>query len=317
MANTVKYYKITNLRYSTCLSVSGSNLSALTSHKNVVTNTYNNNREQWWRISSLGNNVQVKSAVNPLYGLNVYRTGSPYNCDVFPISGNETDAAVNIVYNSTYGAYMIKLTNYNLYLTASGSGENANVYWGSYTNDHSQYWTLTPLTLSNERYMYILTCNINQKYSSNDTVIKNYGCCVCCACDVASKYKGSSYTLSQMKSAGVYTTTDATCHWGNVPSAYFITITEDSQSEYYHRMKLELESDHLVIAHITNAAGTSHHYVVVYKYFNYGESTDGFIVGDPYNSDTTDPKGRYIRLKQAMEDQGATRICELIITGNK
>ena len=185
MANTVKYYKITNLRYSTCLSVSGSNLNALTSHKNVVTNTYNNNREQWWRISSLGNNVQVKSAVNPLYGLNVYRTGSPYNCDVFPISGNETDATVNIVYNSTYGAYMIKLTNYNLYLTASGSGENANVYWGSYTNDHSQYWTLTPLTLSNERYMYILTCNINQKYSSNDAVIKNYGCCVCCACDVA------------------------------------------------------------------------------------------------------------------------------------
>ena len=62
--------------------------------------------------------------------------------------------------------------------------------------------------------------NINQNHDSVANT-RSYGCAVCCAADVASFYGNTTYTLADMRAHGVYTNTDATCYWGNVPNTYF------------------------------------------------------------------------------------------------
>lgn len=137
-------YKITCYGTTSCLNIYGDNLTYLNNHQNVTLWSDSGSNEQKWLISSIGDNVYIRSIIDETFGLNVYRVGSPFNCDVYPVSGNETDAAVDFI--STSGGYRIKLHNYNLYLTASSSANGANVYWDSYSSSLYQIWSLTPAT---------------------------------------------------------------------------------------------------------------------------------------------------------------------------
>ena len=135
-------YKITCYGTTSCLNIYGDNLTYLNNHQNVTLWSDSGSNEQKWLISSIGDNVYIRSIIDETFGLNVYRVGSPFNCDVYPVSGNETDAAVDFI--STSGGYRIKLHNYNLYLTASSTANGANVYWDSYSSSSYQVWSLTP-----------------------------------------------------------------------------------------------------------------------------------------------------------------------------
>ncbi len=60
---------------------------------------------------------------------------------MYPIIGNETDASVDFI-ASFYG-YLIKLHNYDRYLTAVGDtsvGYGYNVRWVTYTGNDQQIW---------------------------------------------------------------------------------------------------------------------------------------------------------------------------------
>lgn len=304
-----KYLAVAN--YSGSLS-NNQNVSGMTS--TAITTS---NNEHIWVIDSLGTGVYVKSYVNTSYGLNVYRSGDPYNCDVHIISGNETDAKVNFIHHAATGYYKIKLTNYNLYLTASDS----NVYWGAYggENDLNQSWNIkvaTPNTTSSPTTSKSLTMpqNVNQRYTGNDEVIQNAGCCVCCVCDVASYYKGSKYTLSQMKNAGVYTDTDATCRWGNAPSASFAYYTASSQSDYFSKIRSEINAGRPVMVYMI---GEYQHWVVAYGYTNGGTANSHIKVLDPYGDSTSTVTGRDITLAAAMDIQEASTINKLLLTSAK
>ena len=131
-------YKITNVGANKCLNIHGSNITSLRNNQNVTLWDDSETTEQKWVINSLGTGVFVCSAVDTAFGLNVYRVGSPYNCDVHKVSGNETDAAV--VFIEMENCYKVKLTNYDLYLTADGSENGANVYWGDLSDSDFQCW---------------------------------------------------------------------------------------------------------------------------------------------------------------------------------
>ena len=124
------------------LNIYGSNLSSLSNGINVTTWTTSGSNEQKWIIDmSLQSNIAIRSVIDRNYGLNVYRAGSPWNCNVHTVVGNETDAMIDLEYVSGSN-YNIKLHNYDLYLTAAGSYDGSNVYWSSYTGSNYQLWTI-------------------------------------------------------------------------------------------------------------------------------------------------------------------------------
>lgn len=151
-------YKITSVSAGKCLNIYGDNVATLYNNQNVCLWADSGTGEQKWEISSLGSGVYVRSIINRNYGLNVYRSGSPWNCDVYPISGNETDAKINIVKSGSY--YKIQLANYtSYYLTAGGTTNGSNVYWTTATGGNNQLWRIekiTPvLTCPLDTYSYI------------------------------------------------------------------------------------------------------------------------------------------------------------------
>ena len=136
-------YKITNVGTGKCLNVYGDNVTSLRNHQNVCLWSDSGTNEQKWYITTIGEGAYIKSVINQSFGLNVYRSGSQWNCDLFPISGNETDSQVDFI--PTNGGYKIKLHNYDLYLSASSSSNGANVYWSAESSSLYQVWSLTPV----------------------------------------------------------------------------------------------------------------------------------------------------------------------------
>lgn len=135
-------YRITNVATGKCLNIYGDNVTSLYNHQNVCLWSNSGTNEQKWYVTSIGNGAYIKSIINQSFGLNVYRTGSPWNCDLLTISGNETDSQVDFI--STSGGYKIKLHNYDLYLSADSSWDGANVYWSASSSSLYQVWSLTP-----------------------------------------------------------------------------------------------------------------------------------------------------------------------------
>mgnify|MGYP004564780557 FL=1 len=317
-AHWAKPVYIKNYETGKYLNIYGENLTSLSSHKNVVLWDKDiGSREQLWLIPDYSNNHCIKSVIDPNYGLNVYRAGSPYNCDMLRVFDNGTDSVCTFTLIDS-NRYIIKLKNYDLCLTADSNSNGANVYWAAYNNSSYQTWsfigtetgtgnTEIPITLS-------MPQNLNQKYSGNDQVIINAGCAVCCACDVASYYKKSNYTLAQMRTAGVYSVNNASCVWSNVPSAKFTQYSGQSQSTYFSKMRSELNAKRPVLVYMV---GTRQHWVVVYGYTGSGTSNSDFKVLDPYNSSSSTTVGRYVSLAAAMQTEGASTINQLRLTSAK
>ena len=306
-------YKITNVAANKCLNIYGESVTSLSNNQNVTLWDDSGTNEQKWDISSLGSDVNVKSVIDTTFGLNAYRTGPNWNCDVHKISGNETDAAVTFERSGSY--YKIRLTNYsNRYLTAGGASNGSNVYWAASSGANSQLWIMTAFIPDNIEVVLSMPQNLNQKYTGNDQVIQDVGCAVCCACDVASYYRGANYSLLQMRNAGVYSTTNGACVFSKVPSASFSYFSIQSQNTYLRKMRTEISAGRPVLVHMK---GTYEHWVVAYGYTNYGASYGDFNVLDPYNSSKTTPVGRNISLADAMQTEGASTIYELVLTSAK
>lgn len=100
---------------------------------------------QYWGIGRVSNKLKVFSSLGyPRYALNAWRGQTPYICDVYPHTGNDSDSTivcepVNIFLNT----YRIRLQENNLYLTAMGSGNGSAVVWRSYVDGDAQVWKIT------------------------------------------------------------------------------------------------------------------------------------------------------------------------------
>lgn len=137
----MKIYKITSKYAGKCLNVVGNNVSSLADYDDLSLWEDSGTNEQKWSISSIGTGVYIKSVIDKRYGLNANRYYSPWECDLFKISGNETDAAVNFVQSGNY--YKIQLTNYpSYYLTAGGTSNGSSIYWTTATYGDNQLWSV-------------------------------------------------------------------------------------------------------------------------------------------------------------------------------
>ncbi len=98
---------------------------------------------QRWKISSLGNGVQVKSTRNIRYMLNA---SSTYNCDVYTAN---TDTNINFVYVSQ-GVYRLQLaSNTQKYLTVNSQTNLTSATWENLDiNNAGQKWKVTATTCS-------------------------------------------------------------------------------------------------------------------------------------------------------------------------
>ena len=154
-------YKVRNY-YGKYLNINGTNITSLTNNQNVTLWSADDVAEQRWEISSLGSGITVKSDVDKTFALNYYwgnGQNNPGNCDVYPWSGNSMDSQVNFILDGGY--YRIKLTNYDLYLTAAGNYDGAEISWqplgATVANRRYQQWyceELDYITLNGWLKMY-------------------------------------------------------------------------------------------------------------------------------------------------------------------
>lgn len=295
-----------------CLNVYGN--EQISNNRNVCLWNKQDTNAQNWVIKSFSGGTKIVSNLNQNYALNYYwgsGKGNPGNCDVYPEAGNDADSLVVFqAVDSNNNIYRIKLKNYNLYLTAKGTADGSDVKWESLVSGaKTQEWKLTLFsgTAPSTGVTLQMPQNLNQKYVGNDAVIRNAGCAVCCACDVASYYRGSNYTLAEMKTAGVYSTGNATCYWGNVPSAGFQAKYDGhTQAEYYAKIRSEITAKRPILIFMS---GTYQHWVVAYGYTSTANDPAAIRVLDPCNTrNVNSTVGRDITLKESLDGQGCTSI---------
>ena len=101
--------------------------------------SFSGSNEQKWLIGYYTSKFYIRSYVDPEYGLNVYRAGSPWNCTMHFIRGNETDAQIDVEPLSG-GFYRYWLSNWDLILTAAGTSNGSNVYWSDSYEGDLQKW---------------------------------------------------------------------------------------------------------------------------------------------------------------------------------
>ena len=143
-------YRVSNVGASTstnqmCLNIHGSNLTSLYNGINVTLwSKDTGSNEQKWVISELGSSVQIKSNIDNAYGLNIYRSGNPYNCNIYKIAGNESDATFDITSADSNGYRKVKWTSSDgtkvRYLTVNASSNGTNVYWDEVSSSNYQKW---------------------------------------------------------------------------------------------------------------------------------------------------------------------------------
>lgn len=137
------YLLFSNSGSGKCLNVSGGTVA---NNRNVCILDKNDSAAQNWMVKAFGSNLKLVTGLNQSYALNYYWSagqGNPGNCDVYPQSGNDADSSIVLEPVST-DVYRIKLKNYNLYLTAKGTGNNADVRWEAQVPLGSNYTLLAP-----------------------------------------------------------------------------------------------------------------------------------------------------------------------------
>ena len=319
-SRNTSYYMVSHAGAGKCLNVYGN--EQVSPNRNVCLWTKGPGNAQSWNIKAFSAGDKIVSGLSSDYALNYYWSagkGNPGNCDIYPQAGNDADSCITLTpVNAASNIYTIKLKNYNLYLTAKGTGDNADVRWESLVSTGTtQQWKLVvfssnvPTTATSLK----MPQNVNQRYTQNDQIICDEGCAVCCACDVASYYRGTKYSLADMRSAGVYSTASAVCNWGYVPSVSFAALNSSlSQSGHLATICSEISNGRPVLVFMQ---GRWPHWVVAYGFTGSGTSTSEIKVLDPYGWDTATADGRDWTLDQALAGQRATAIAGTKCTSKK
>lgn len=126
---------------------------------------------QKWIIQSFTAGLKIITALSSTYALNYYWVngqGYPGNCDIYPHENNDQDSCITLVaVNASENIYMIKLSNYNLYMTAASDADNANVSWEEYTGAASQQWKFVSATTNNSFHWPTESSVITQYFISS------------------------------------------------------------------------------------------------------------------------------------------------------
>lgn len=142
---------------------------AVSNNQNVTLYTRTQDPDQQWKYTAISGGYALRTMLNTNFGLNIYQATS--NCDLYPVAGNESDAAL-VLENLSGDIYRIKLARHNLYLTASGNSSGANVEWrasSSLSSTGNQAWKFSPAFISDTTMD--ITLNVGQTYNAKITVL--------------------------------------------------------------------------------------------------------------------------------------------------
>lgn len=259
------------------------------------------------------------------YALNVWKGSSNYyNCDIHTITGNLEDSKLDLItVNGGENLYRVKLLNENMYLTAMGTGNGADVRWKALTRNDDQLWKLIEVTDGGETGEFVsipMTTNINQKYVGHDSWIRAYGCAVCCGVDIASWTHNTHYTVDDMILNVDYTEDESGYQWSG-PNGFELdhkeNLAQASLADTIERIKYYLRRGVPVACHAVGANGAEHWFVAygIVNGDNRSWETSGIKVMDPYNPNENDPVGATRTIADAMTKSMVTwgvdriRIC--------
>ena len=127
-----------------CLNVWGDNVSA--NGTNVTTYGASNVNSQKWVVRAENGHARIYSAMaSTTKCLDFSRLSSNYgNSDIYQKSGNETDTLLEVyTVDGNQNLYRICAINHSRYLTASGTGNGANVSWQPASGGANQIWKFT------------------------------------------------------------------------------------------------------------------------------------------------------------------------------
>ena len=144
-SRNTSYYMVSHAGAGKCLNVYGN--EQVSPNRNVCLWTKGPGNAQSWNIKAFSAGDKIVSGLSSDYALNYYWSagkGNPGNCDIYPQAGNDADSCITLTpVNAASNIYTIKLKNYNLYLTAKGTGDNADVRWEApVSTGTTQQWKL-------------------------------------------------------------------------------------------------------------------------------------------------------------------------------
>lgn len=258
-----------------------------------------------WVIKSYSAGYKITTQLNSNYALNYYWSngaGNTGNCDIHTQIGNDTDSCVVFQYIAQSNMlYKIKLKNYDLFLTASGTGHEASVTWKANTGLSDQHWQFTEI---NETCLAMPTdrnCNWNQKNTAVTSRFGSSACTLVSGLDVANFYSTNSngYSPSDMDSTLYWTTYGFT--W-QIPGPGLINgpTYKTNTALYLPVIKESIDNGTPVLINL--GTQNSNHTVMAYGYTNDAANTNDILVYDPENSsDTASQNGRVVDLYEAMD----------------
>lgn len=314
-------YKIFNVYAGKALTVCGTNGTGLSNPHGLMLYTSLFLPEQRFSCSITNSPGTIRATMDTNFGLNAYRVGTNWTCNLHTVSGNETDASVIMEQSGNY--YKIRLTNYaNRYLTAAAQNNGAGVYWGAATGGYDQLWlieradlTHAPVELPTAKTLS-MPINVNQKYSGNPDWIQEYGCAVCCMADVASYHSRNRipYTAQDMIDCGA-ASKEKGAIMKNAPYVKFYTYPGTS---YLEMIRAEIAENRPVLVHCKQRGNSIlEHWVVAFEYKNGAATIDDIKVLDPAG-DGNGPEGTVRTLSDAMEHSNHLNyISELRMTYEK
>ena len=122
-------------------------------NRNVNVYSLDWSTDMQWKVMVYDGYARILCAGNTAYGLDYYYGSSnPGNCDIYQISGNDEDSKINFrTINASENLYRIQCyknnADNNLYLTATGSTNGADVRWQPLDSSKAaqQTWWLVPI----------------------------------------------------------------------------------------------------------------------------------------------------------------------------
>lgn len=281
----------------------------ITAHQAATLYTATGAPDQRLKVHQVSGGCQLLSDLNPQFGLNIYGRGAGSVCDFYPVSGNESDALIDLLtIDAANNLYRIKMINHNLYLTPASNSNGARLTWENASGADNQIWQLCTTQSgggSTGQHTITMPVNLNQNYQGNSDWIRNYGCAVCCGVDLASWLDKTTYTISFL--AGYYTEDDNGYSSWSGPNGFSlrtsIDLTALSEAATIEKIRSYVRSGVPIACH-AKGSGDKQHWFVAYELTGENGSTwatAGINVLDPYNGDSTSYNGRSVPIWDAMQ----------------
>ena len=246
----------------------------------------------------------LRCSSNHAYALDRYSPNN--NCDVYPLSGNYTDANIDFhtLASEVHPTFSLSNVASGLYLTATGDANN-NVVWASHTGADNQKWyiikydssythsgggstTRTRVDLPMTRvFDWNQQSNAISSMTYGGYTIGDSGCSLTCLIDVANIFGSSSYTPQEVLNvcgwgaSGVLTwAIPSTCAGYINAAGYSGSGTRDG-SAYYTTVRSQIAVNNPVITKVLRSNGVTH-FVVAVGYTGAGTSASDIRVLDPW-----------------------------------